>query len=253
LPQFNTSERLQIVNALIKVSNSSNPEYAWGQFKKGVITIYQGAAKGTLYHEAFHAVTHTLLNDDEVKLLFEEAVKKYGDLTKLDLEENLAEDFRQYVQYEQDPNVSYIRKIFRKLKHFVQGLFGKDRHINRLFYKINRGNYANRKPSSTDAVLKYTNVQYEKELKEILDKAPRDEQGRLLAPNGKPSNLTERQYAQVRTKAFIDWFGDWEKFANVSEELLEQAILVFERNPELANIGTAREYATYLQEVFPNS
>jgi hypothetical protein len=75
----------------------------------------------------------------------------------------------------------------------------------------------------------------------------------LLAPNGKPSNLTERQYAQVRTKAFIDWFGDWEKFANVSEELLEQAILVFERNPELANIGTAREYATYLQEVFPNS
>jgi hypothetical protein len=94
LPQFNTSERLQIVNALIKVSNSPNPEYAWGQFKNGIITIYKGAAKGTLYHEAFHAVTHTLLNDDEVKLLFEEAVKKYGDLTKLDLEENLAEDFR---------------------------------------------------------------------------------------------------------------------------------------------------------------
>lgn len=209
LPQFNTSERLQIVNALIKVSNSPNPEYAWGQFKKGVITIYQGAAKGTLYHEAFHAVTHTLLNDNEVKLLFEEAVKKYGDLTKLDLEENLAEDFRQYIQYEQDPNVSYIRRIFRKLKHFVQGLFGKDRHINRLFYKINRGNYANRRPSSTDAVLKYTNIQNEKELKEILAKAPRDEQGRLLAPNGKPSNLTDRQYAQVRTKAFISWFGDW--------------------------------------------
>lgn len=46
-------------------------------------------------------------------------------------------------------------------------------------------------------------------MKNILATAPRDEQGRLLAPNGKPSNLTERQYAQVRTKAFIDWFGDW--------------------------------------------
>lgn len=169
LPQFNTSERLQIVNALIKVSNSSNPEYAWGQFKNGIITIYKGAAKGTLYHEAFHAVTHTLLNDNEVKLLFEEAVKKYGDLTKLDLEENLAEDFRQYIQYEQDPNVSYIRKIFRKLKHFVQGLFGKDRHINRLFYKINRGTYANRKPSYIDAILKYRKLESQFELQNLKD------------------------------------------------------------------------------------
>lgn len=45
---------------------------------------------------------------------------------------------------------------------------------------------------------------------EILQKAPRDSQGKLLAPNGKPSNLTEKQYAQVRTKAFKKWFGDWE-------------------------------------------
>lgn len=33
---------------------------------------------------------------------------------------------------------------------------------------------------------------------------------RLLAPNGKPSNLTPEQYKLVRTKAFKDWFGDWE-------------------------------------------
>ena len=54
------------------------------------------------------------------------------------------------------------------------------------------------------------NKNYEKELQDILAKAPRDSQGRLLAPNGKPSNLTERQYAQVRTKEFKKWFGDWE-------------------------------------------
>lgn len=33
----------------------------------------------------------------------------------------------------------------------------------------------------------------------------------MKAPNGKPTNLTERQWLQVRTKAFKDWFGDWEK------------------------------------------
>ena len=33
----------------------------------------------------------------------------------------------------------------------------------------------------------------------------------LKAPNGKPTKLTERQWLQVRTKAFKEWFGDWEK------------------------------------------
>ena len=44
----------------------------------------------------------------------------------------------------------------------------------------------------------------------ILKSAPRNSKGQLLAPNGKVSNLTEKQYAQVRTKAFKEWFGDWE-------------------------------------------
>ena len=33
---------------------------------------------------------------------------------------------------------------------------------------------------------------------------------KLLAPNGKPSNLNPMQHAQVRTPAFKKWFGDWE-------------------------------------------
>lgn len=35
----------------------------------------------------------------------------------------------------------------------------------------------------------------------------------LLAPNGKPSNLTPEQYKLVRTTEFINWFGDWETLA----------------------------------------
>lgn len=57
---------------------------------------------------------------------------------------------------------------------------------------------------------------YEQRLQTILDEAPRDSKGRLLAPNGRPSNLPERLYAQVRTKEFKDWFGDWERVANNS-------------------------------------
>lgn len=32
----------------------------------------------------------------------------------------------------------------------------------------------------------------------------------MKAPNGKPTNLTEKQWVQVRTQAFKKWFGDWE-------------------------------------------
>ena len=59
---------------------------------------------------------------------------------------------------------------------------------------------------------------YEKELKSVLDNAPRNKEGKLLAPNGKPSNLTERQYAQVRTKAFKKWFGDWTKITQNEDD-----------------------------------
>ena len=53
---------------------------------------------------------------------------------------------------------------------------------------------------------------------QILAEAPRDNDGNLLAPNGKVSNLAknEKQYIQVRTKAFKDWFGDWESFNKIN-------------------------------------
>ena len=36
----------------------------------------------------------------------------------------------------------------------------------------------------------------------------------MKAPNGKETNLTERQWMQVRTPNFKKWFGDWEKIWN---------------------------------------
>lgn len=45
-------------------------------------------------------------------------------------------------------------------------------------------------------------------------KEVRDAQGRLLAPNGKPSNLNEYQWKQVRTENFKRWFGEFEYAAH---------------------------------------
>lgn len=69
-----------------------------------------------------------------------------------------------------------------------------------------------------EEAIKATLANIETEMQHILKNAPRDSEGNLLAPNGKKSNLTERQYAQVRTKAFKDWFGDWEKGLIVQQD-----------------------------------
>lgn len=39
----------------------------------------------------------------------------------------------------------------------------------------------------------------------------------MKAPNGQPTKLSERQWVQVRTKAFKEWFGDWEKAARIEK------------------------------------
>ena len=44
----------------------------------------------------------------------------------------------------------------------------------------------------------------------------------LLAPNGKPSNLTPEQYKLVRTAAFKNWFGNWEKDPESASKIVDE-------------------------------
>lgn len=77
------------------------------------------------------------------------------------------------------------------------------------------------------------------EEQEILNNAPRDSRGQLLAPNSKVSNLTEKQYAQVRTKAFKDWFGDWENNPENASKVVDEngePLVMYHRSKD--NIST---------------
>ena len=46
--------------------------------------------------------------------------------------------------------------------------------------------------------------------------------GVLLAPNGKPSNLTPEQYKLVREPAFKQWFGDWENNPENASKVVDE-------------------------------
>ena len=210
LPQLSEQDRVKVVKGLIKVGKRGT--LAWGQFDKGVITLSDIAAEGTAYHEAFHVVFNLLLDNNERQALYDEARKLYGEKDNLSLEEDMAEGFREYVTTRQNAGLlGKIKNFFKDLWIKVTNWNSVRPHLTAYYQMINRGEYSNRElPVETLSQARARQEEYSKEMQGILANAKRDSEGNLLAPNGEKSNLTERQYAQVRTKAFKDWFGEWE-------------------------------------------
>lgn len=211
LPQLSESDRVKVVKGLIKVGRQG--ALAWGQFDNGVITLSDIAAEGTTYHEAFHTVFNLLLDQSERQALYDEAKKLYGDKDTLSLEEDMAESFREYVMTRQN------RGLGRRILDFFKELFTKVTNWNNFrpslisyYQRINSGEFAKK---SLNRITK-------EERESILNKAKRDSSGKLLAPNGNPSNLSEELYAVVRTKAFKNWFGDWENNPKNSSKVVDE-------------------------------
>jgi len=140
LPQLGREGAIRIVSS---IKNMNGDTKIYGQFKNGVLYIAKDAARGTLYHEAFHYVTQSLLSNDELTNLYEQAKTKYGELNNIDLEEKMAEDFREYIQKEEGFKGIFV-KVWRKLKNIINTIFNNQNTIDKLFYDISRGNYANR-------------------------------------------------------------------------------------------------------------
>lgn len=145
LPMFSTEERLKFIQGLIRIAGAKS--WAWGRFEKGVITLSDSAARGTLYHEAFHAVTQTLLSDEELDALYEAAEKRYKEQDAALLEELLAEDFRKYVQRGETPIVGPILRFFRRIINAIRNRTGYRAPIQQLFYQINNGKFKETVPS----------------------------------------------------------------------------------------------------------
>lgn len=254
LPQLSEQDRVKVVKGLIKVGRQG--ALAWGQFDKGVITLSDIAAEGTAYHEAFHAVFNLLLDNDERQALYDEASKLYGEKDNLSLEEDMAEGFREYVTTRQNAGLlGKIKNFFKDLWIKVTNWNSVRPHLTAYYQMINRGEYSNKElPVETLSQARARQEEYSKEMQNILANAKRDPEGNLLAPNGKKSNLTERQYAQVRTKAFKDWFGDWENNPKNASKVVDEngePLVVYHRSPNKFNtfdinkIGTTTDTGQY--------
>lgn len=142
LPQLSREQRVSVVKGLIKVAEKGPA--AWGQFEDGMVTLSSEAAQGTAYHEAFHVVFNTLLDQSEIDALYAEAKAKFGDMTNDELEEHMADDFMEYT-LSQDK-----RGLGRRMLDFFKALFDKITNwryvkpsLTNYYRMINQGKYAN--------------------------------------------------------------------------------------------------------------
>lgn len=142
LPQLSSAERLRFVDGLIKVMNKGADAY--GKYSNGIITISDKAATGTVYHEAFHAVLDLYFTENEKQNLFKDARKYYNDenINDYDLEEKLAEDFREYTETKQNRNLPQrILDFFKQLLSKITNWNQNKSTVDKLFKEINQGKY----------------------------------------------------------------------------------------------------------------
>ena len=67
----------------------------------------------------------------------------------------------------------------------------------------------------------------------------------LLAPNGKPSNLTPEQYKLVRTPEFKAWFGDWENDPSNASKVVDE-----NGEPLVCYHGTTFDFNIFEKTIF---
>lgn len=101
-----------------------------------------------------------------------------------------------------------------------------------------KGNNEQRKQILNEAADKYDTrfrmvEVYTPEEQDIIERALKN--GTYMkAPNGADTNLTPKQWAQVRTNAFKDWFGDWENSPEKASKVVDEngePMVVFHGTP----------------------
>lgn len=208
---------VEVVKGLIHIAGKN----AWGTFSDAGITLSNVAAEGTAYHEAFHAVFSLGLNGNERANLMKEASEESKLTDPVELEEWLAERFREYVINQKSKTIGQkIKEFFKKLWNLIRGVQEAEPMRYSIYKKIMSSKYKNmRVGTAKEASTRLRPEEYTPEMLDILSTAKYDKDGNILAPNGKPSNLDERQWIHVRTKAFKEWFGDWETANNLLANL----------------------------------
>lgn len=218
----------------------------WDVFKKEfnpqiVLSYYAG--KDVTYHEAWHYVSQLLLTDNQRSVLYQEYVKRHPkakDYTKTEVEEALAEEFREYMAGLKKYILSYpVLRLFDRLSRLIGLDFLRPSLHNQMFARINSGEFAKYKPSQD--ILREFHTEYDNGLhlyipgmsKEDYDKIPNIYDGDTFYNIVRSLTGSALSYMKVRTQR------DLQKGLNINQlfdsiEELYNNDMISEENKSLA-------------------
>lgn len=166
LPRFISIEDIKTIANNLKVRG-----IPYGVFKNKVIYLNTTKGKpGTAYHEAFHAVFRTMLNDSQIEKYYDAAFKEFKkagknmnqeienlrstvanytnkskeELANLVLEEFMADKFMDYsMNKNQESEGNVLKQLFFKIKNFFKELFNIGEELDMFYDNILKGKFAN--------------------------------------------------------------------------------------------------------------
>lgn len=216
---------------------------------RATIYAAENADFSTFAHETFHLIRHTAGNSKELATALQEAsrtadfakyieehnsiihmspdeavasVQSFSDDGKWTVaqEELAATMFESYLKDNSTASPK-LKNLFQKIADWFGRIYQKirstvkmDDRVVKAFDEMLAGNpelaktIQNQNRESTETILNQMDDSPESQYAAIEAKYKNTDQW-LKAPNSKATNLNERQWVQVRTPSFLEWFGDW--------------------------------------------
>ena len=140
--------------------NTINHPEAYASWSKAGIFLFEGANYAEAYHESWHEFSQFYLTPEQKESLYAQAKVIYGQLSFVELEERLAEDFRAYALSNGKTLPENIKKnkdaksIFTKIWNFLTNLFTDKKTVDHYFSKLYKGNISQFKRNEANAYFK---------------------------------------------------------------------------------------------------
>jgi hypothetical protein len=143
-------DEIETFDRLLKMSTDGRRAYSL--YSHSSILLYEGAAEGALYHEAWHRVSLGYFTKAEREALYRVARNIYNmpDATNREIEERLAEEFREYVLLKEKEGApkkhNAVVRFFNKIYEFIKRVFAgptalKENDVTRMFKSVYMGEF----------------------------------------------------------------------------------------------------------------
>lgn len=208
------------------ILNNGDYNYIFNKLNNHEIGVHSGLSLA-LGGERYNKLMNQIFNERESDV--KSMMSRFNYKFKYDTDKGRADAAEEYLARVSERGVqrpswwrefiSQVRQILRDLGFNVKVT---DSDIEALLRKGQRAAQRMTFPTRTSQNAKPSTVSDAQQEYDAVVKQYRGTDKWMKAPNGKPTNLDERQWVQVRTPSFKNWFGDWENDPENASKVVDE-------------------------------